>query len=305
MLITGGAGFIGVNLIRSLLPIKGVLRVLDNLSAGKAQDLDNLPAELIVADIRDRQAVDEAMAGAKIVIHLAAHTGVADSVADPHMDMSINVQGTLNLLEAAVSHKIERFIFASTGGAIVGDVDPPVHEEMSPHPVSPYGASKLAGEGYCSAFWGSYGLKTISLRFSNVYGPYSYHKGSVVAKFFRQIQAGEQLSIYGDGEQTRDFLFVKDLCQAIAAAIQVEIPYGQPIQLGTGRETSVNKLVDLMRQTVGRENFPPVTYLPTRPGEVQRNFVAISRARKYLNFSPQTKLIDGLKQTCEWFQKIP
>lgn len=304
-LITGGAGFIGVNLIRTLLPIKGKLRVLDNLSSSDSRDLDSLPVDLAVADIRDRQAVDEAVAGTKVVIHLAAHTGVADSVTDPATDMSINVMGTLNLLEAAVRHKVERFIFASTGGAIVGNVVPPVHEKMSPQPVSPYGASKLAGEGYCSAFWGSYGLKTIPLRFSNIYGPFSYHKGSVVAKFFRQIKASKQLGIFGDGEQTRDFLFVQDVCQAIVAAIQAEVPFGQPIQLGTGRETSVNQLVDLMRQTVEDSNFPPIQYFPARPGEVLRNFVATARAGKYLGFSPQIDLLHGLKQTWEWFQEMP
>ena len=302
-LITGGAGFIGVNLVRALLPVNGKIRVLDNLSSGRAQDLEGLTADLLVGDIRDRQAVDAAMTGVTVVFHLAAHTGVVQSVADPAMDMSINVAGTLNLLEAARHHRVERFIFASTGGAIVGDVNPPVTEEMPPRPLSPYGAGKLAGEGYCSAFWGSYGLRTVILRFSNVYGPYSYHKGSVIAKFFRQARAEKALTIYGDGEQTRDFLYVEDLCQAIMAAMQGDLPYGQPIQLGTGRETSINNLVKLVRQVVGEPGFPPVNYSPPRPGEVQRNFVSIARAREYLNFNPTTELLTGLRYTWDWFQK--
>jgi UDP-glucose 4-epimerase len=216
-----------------------------------------LPVELVVGDIRDRQVVDRVMAGVQVVIALAAHTGVVQSVENPAEDMSINVEGTLNLLEAARRHRVDRFIFASTGGAIVGEADPPVHEEMPPRPLSPYGAGKLAGEGYCSAFWGSYGLKTVPLRFSNIYGPFSYHKGSVIAKFFRQIQTRQELTIYGDGEQTRDFLFVEDLCQAIIAAMTAELPLGQPIQLGTGQETTVNALVHLMRRVVGEPQFPP------------------------------------------------
>jgi UDP-glucose 4-epimerase len=173
---------------------------------------------------------------------------------------------------------------------------------MAPHPISPYGASKLAGEGYCSAFRGAYGLPTISLRFSNIYGPFSYHKGSVIAKFFRQMQLGEPLTVYGDGEQTRDFLYVGDLCQAIGRALEVDLPFGQAIQLGRGRETSINQLVDLLRRVVGRDRFPPVNYALPRPGEVLRNFVATARARQYLDFSPVTDLEAGLQKTWEWFQ---
>jgi UDP-glucose 4-epimerase len=302
-LITGGAGFIGANLIRALAAQGAYLRVLDNLVSGRAEDLEGLPVDLVVGDIRDGQVVEKVMAGIHQVIALAAHTGVVQSVENPAEDMAINVAGTLNLLEAAVRHRVERFIFASTGGAIVGEAAPPVHEEMPPRPVSPYGAGKLAGEGYCSAFWGSYGLRTVPLRFSNIYGPYSYHKGSVVAKFCRQIQAGRDLTIFGDGGQTRDFLFVEDLCQAIGAAMTAALPFGEPIQLGTGRETTINELVLLLRRVVGAEGFPPVVQAPARPGEVQRNFMNIARARKYLNFTPTTDLPAGLKKTWQWFQE--
>lgn len=302
-LIVGGAGFIGSNFIRTLSRTDIKIRVLDDLSSGRAQDLDYLSVELVVGDIRDRQLVDQAMAGVEIVVCLAAHTGVVQSIKNPAADMSVNVAGTLNLLEAAVRHQVDRFIFASTGGAIVGEAEPPVHEQMPPRPLSPYGAGKLAGEGYCSAFWGSYGLKTVPLRFSNIYGPFSYHKGSVIAKFCRQIQTRQELTIFGDGEQTRDFLFVEDLCGAIWRATQAELPFGEPIQLGTGRETTINELVKLLCQVVGEEHFPPVTYDPARPGEVSRNFVSIAKARKYLDFNPPTDLLTGLGKTWEWFQK--
>ena len=301
-LITGGAGFIGVNLVRALTQSARGIRVLDNLSAGRQEDLENLPVELMVGDIRNHQAVDAAMAGVEVVVHLAAHTGVVQSVEEPSLDMSVNVFGTLNVLKAAVRHGVERFIFASTGGAIVGVANPPVHEEMPPCPVSPYGAGKLAGEGYCSAFWRSYGLKTVALRFSNVYGPYSYHKGSVVAKFLRQILAQEELKVFGDGKQTRDFIYVKDLCDAILNAVDADVPFGQPIQLGSGQETSINRLLTLLRITVKPRDFPPVRYVPARNGEVLRNFVSIARAGKYLQFTPRTDLPANLRHTWEWFQ---
>lgn len=301
-LVTGGAGFIGSNLIRCLAASSVRIRVLDNLSAGRREDLAGLDVEFLRGDIRDTEAVDRAVAGVRTVVHLAANTNVVESIKNPEINLDINVRGTFNLLQASVKHGVERFVFASTGGAIVGDVTPPVHEGMAPHPISPYGASKLAGEGYCSAFWGAYGLRTVSLRFSNIYGPFSYHKGSVIAKFLRGVQAGKPLTIYGDGRQTRDFLFVGDLCRGIAGALEAPVPFGQPIQLGSGRETSVNAMVNLMRQVVGNGAFPPVEFAPSRQGEVLRNFVSIARAEKYLGFSPPTDLLSGLQQTWDWFK---
>lgn len=256
ILITGGAGFIGVNLVRALAMREARLRVLDNLSAGQAEDLAGQAVEFVHGDIRNKEDVARAMAGVRTVVHLAAHTGVVNSVEDPEFDLAVNLQGTINLLQEAVHNHVERFVFASTGGAIVGNATPPIHEEMAPRPISPYGASKLAAEGYCSAFWGSYGLKTVSLRFTNVYGPYSYHKGSVIAKFFRKILRSEEITIFGDGEQTRDFVYVGDLCEAIIATLVTELPFGQPIQLGTGEETSINGLVEILRQTVGGGQIP-------------------------------------------------
>ncbi len=303
-LLTGGAGFIGSNLIRLLQERPVGIRVLDNLSAGRREDLDGLNVELLQGDIQDAHVVDRAVAGCSKVIHLAANTNVVESVKNPRINLDTNVLGIFNLLEASVKHGVDRFVFASTGGAIVGDVTPPVHEDMAPHPISPYGASKLAGEGYCSAFHGAYGLPTVSLRFSNIYGPWSYHKGSVIAKFFRCIQQGTPLTVYGDGEQTRDFLFVEDLCRAIVTALDAPVPFGGPIQLGCGRETSINQLLAVMRQIVGDARFPAVEYAPSRPGEVLRNFVSIARAQKLLDFSPSSDLEGGLQKTWEWFQSI-
>jgi len=156
-------------------------------------------------------------------------------------------------------------------------------------------------EGYCSVFWGSYNLKTVALRFSNVYRPYSYHKGSIIPKFFRQILEGRELTVYGDGAQTRDFLYVADLCQVIGTALEADLPWGQAIQLGSGEETTINSLVHLLRGVVGEGQFPAVVYALPRPGEVARNFAAIDQARRVLHFHPQTRLAEGLQETWKWF----
>lgn len=173
--------------------------------------------ELIVGDILDFDLVMKMTQNVDVIVHLAANTGVGPSVEDPKKDMESNVIGTFNMLEAARHNGLKRFVFASSG-APVGECDPPIHEELAPHPVSPYGASKLAGEGYCSSYYRTFGIETIALRFGNVYGPGSTHKNSVVAKFIKQAMQGETLEIYGDGNQTRDFIYIDDLITAILKA---------------------------------------------------------------------------------------
>ena len=231
-LITGGCGFIGLSLLRRLLQDdSNQICIVDNLSTGTRADLaavcsfvERLPGEasaaavqLIVADIGDSQIAQQLAADVDVIVHLAANTGVGPSVEDPRSDCVTNVIGTFNYLEAARLNGVERFVFASSG-APVGEVEPPIHEELAPHPVSPYGASKLAGEGYCSAYYRSFQVNTVALRFGNVYGPGSMHKSSVVAKFIRLAMAGETLEIYGDGSQTRDFIYIDDLVEALMLA---------------------------------------------------------------------------------------
>jgi UDP-glucose 4-epimerase len=300
-LVTGGAGFIGVNLLR-LLATHGVrVRVLDNLVVGRRADLDGLGAELLEGDIRDATVVRRALDGVDVVVHLAAHTRVIESLADPRENFDVNAVGTLNLLEACRQRgDIKRFILASTGGAILGDADPPVHEDMPARPLSPYGAGKLACEGYCSAYFGSYGVPTVALRFSNVYGPYSYQKGSVVAVFFKRILSGEPLVIYGDGSQTRDFLFVTDLCHAVVQAADAECA-GQVFHIASGIETSIG---DLARRMIAiSETKVPIEWKPARAGEVRRNCARIDRARSVLGFAPNTALDAGLRATLQWFRE--
>jgi UDP-glucose 4-epimerase len=301
ILITGGCGFIGQNLIRRSQARGHAVRVLDDLSTGYAEDLRGLDVELMVGSILDRERLRDAAAGVDAIVHLAAHTRVIESLQDPWKNFEINAAGTLAVLSSAAEARVKRMVFASTGGAILGDQEPPVHEEMVPRPLSPYGASKLAGEAYCSAYAGSYDVNTVCLRFSNVYGPYSYRKGSVVAHFFKQILAGEPLVIYGDGRQTRDFLYVDDLCGAVEAAVERDLSGCEIFQVASGQETTIGEVTAEILGVAGRPDHP-IRHEPSRKGEVQRNYARIDRAKRLLGFEPRTRLRDGLQHTWEWFQ---
>ncbi len=319
ILITGGAGFVGINLVRHLIENTGhKITVLDNLSTGNLDLLKEVvdaggkemeyrftpdPGALcfLQMDILQKEAVNEALEGQQAVVHLAAQTGVIPSLEYPVKDAEVNITGTLNLLRASVKHKIETFVFASSA-APLGEQEPPLDEGKVPRPLSPYGASKLAGEGYCSAFYGSFGLNTVVLRFSNLYGPNSFHKGSVVARFIKQVLSGESPVIYGDGGQTRDFLFTGDLCRCIAAVLESgENGAGEVFQLGSGTGTSVNGLVELLREVTGT-SFS-VVHEPERKGEIRYNYTSIEKARKRFGFSPGTDLKTGLALTWQWFKQ--
>lgn len=303
LVITGGCGFIGVNLINYLLKENSGLRivVIDNESLGKRKYLDAFDVKFIHGDIQDKELVLSALEGADAIVHLAADTRVLDSIADPVKNFQVNVVGTFNVLNAVRKHKISLFVNASTGGAILGDVAPPVHENMIPEPISPYGASKLAVEGYCSAYCGSYDIRASSLRFSNVYGPRSFHKGSVVAAFFKNILSKQELNVYGDGTQTRDFVFVEDVCNGIFNALCMGTR--GVFQLGTGLPTSVNKLIELMREVVGGDAEIKVKYNKFRTGEVHATYCDISKAREHLRYNPSTTLGKGLEETWKWFKE--
>jgi UDP-glucose 4-epimerase len=298
VLITGGAGFIGRHLSDYLSTAGNcAVTVIDNESLGDRRHLDLDSVRFIPGDLRNRDDLGAALEGQDAVVHLAADTRVMDSIENPAHNFENNVIGTFNLLELCRELGVRRVVAASTGGAILGDVVPPVHEDMAPQPTSPYGASKLMLEGYLSAYTSSFGMTGCALRFSNIYGPKSFHKGSVVAHFFRRILADEPLVVYGDGSQTRDFLFVGDLVEAIRTAIDSDT--SGSFQLGSGVPTSVNTFLDLMRNVTGREF--EVVYKDFRPGEVRETWCQIDKAREALGFAPATSLEHGLRQTWEWF----
>lgn len=312
VLITGGAGFIGRSLIVRLLELYPSLhiRILDNFSVGARADLESVCSiesiegaaglRVIEGDIRDFSCALSAVEGVDCIVHLAANTGVAPSVENPRFDMESNVMGTLNMLEAARVSGVKKFVFASSG-APAGAVEPPIHEEIAPHPVSPYGASKLAGEGYCSAYYHSFGINTVALRFGNVYGPNSAKKSSVVAKFIKQALSGEICEIYGSGGQTRDYIYIDDLISAIVCAVQRPVG-GEIFQIASGAEVTLLELVEKIKKSLANHGVEiRVTNSDARIGDVLRNYADVSKAREILGWSPEFDLQRGLDQTVEYF----
>ena len=299
ILVSGGAGFIGANLLRRLDPAHEV-RVLDNLLRGRRELLpDDRDVELIVGDIRDPDDVAAAMRDVDLVIHLAAFGSVVESVADPVENYEINVRGTFEMLRGAADAGIERFVFASTGGAIMGDQPPPIDEDSLPWPISPYGASKLCGEAYLHAFAGSFGMRPVALRFANVYGPYSAHKKGVVTRFIRAALAGGTFDIFGDGNASRDFLHVDDLCRGILAAADADLS-DVVVHLASEKETTINELAELIIELADAD--VEIVRHPKRAGEVERNFARADRARQLLAWEPELSLRDGMQDTIEWFR---
>ena len=300
--MTGGAGFVGATLVRRLVEAGRGVRVLDNLTTGDIAHLDGVGAELIEGDIRDAKTLDDALDGIESVVHLAAAGSVVMSVADPGTNFHVNVFGTFQVLDAARRAGIDRTVLASTGGALIGDAKPPVDEHSLPKPISPYGASKLAGEGYAHAFAKVYGLRTIALRFANAYGPWSARKRGAVTTFFRAINAGEPIVIYGDGSASRDYTHVDDICHALELALDSDVPGGTVFHIASGVETTVQALADLCRDAAGVPEHP-IEYRPKRPGEVERNFASYDLARRVLGYAPTISREEGIRSTWRWFQE--
>jgi UDP-glucose 4-epimerase len=298
--VTGGAGFIGSTLTRLLLERGYEVRVFDNLSSGSREHLDGLDVELVLGDVRDLDALRAACDGADAMFHLAAGAGVVDSIENPIDNFDLNARGTLLALWAAKNAGLRRFVFSSSN-APLGDNAYPASEDKPVAPLSPYGAGKATGEAYCSAFHGAYGFEAVAVRFSNAYGPRSGRKSNVIPLFIRQIMAGETLTIYGDGTQTRDFVFVSDLANGLIRAAEAPGVGGEIFQLASGVETSLNDLVAMLAEVSGRQ--PEVQHEPPRAGEIQRNYSLVDKARERLGHAPEVALADGLARTWEWFQR--
>ena len=304
ILITGGCGFIGANLVKMLAGSNHKLTVYDNFSRGKASYLDNkLDLEIIEGDIRDEKLIQQASVGKDVIVHLAAYGSVVESVQSPEENYSVNVFGTFSVLQAAKTADVKKVVFASTGGALIGNALPPVNEQSVPRPISPYGASKLAGEGYCCAFANSYDMSIIALRFANVVGPVSWHKKGAVTAFFKAILDQKPIVIYGDGSATRDFLYVTDLCRGICSAINADKDRFNVYHLASGNEVSVSDLAKLVIKVAGVPEHP-VIYEPKRKGEVEKNFANYELANTELGFSPEYDLEQALVETWDWIQKV-
>src|SRR5262252_244486 len=300
VLVTGGAGFVGATLVRRLVASGYRVRVLDNLTTGDAAHLAGVDAELVKGDILDAGTLDDALAGLGAIIHLAAARSVIGSVRDPVANFEANVLGTFSVLDAGRRNGVAHVVLASTGGALIGDATPPVDERSLPKPLSPYGASKLAGEGYAHAFAESYGMRTVALRFANVYGPWSAHKRGAMTLFFRAIQAGEPIVIYGDGSASRDYTHVEDIARALELALDRDVPGGTVLHIASGVETTMAELARLCCDAAGAPDHP-VEYRPRRAGEVGRNFASYDLAKQLLGYVPSISREDGIRSTWRWF----
>jgi UDP-glucose 4-epimerase len=305
-LVTGGAGFIGSNLVDSLVEHGARVVVLDDLSTGRRSNLAaalGAGIDLVEGDVRDAAAVRSAftLAEPDVVFHLAAQIDVRRSIADPRFDLDVNVGGTIQMLDAAREAEVERFVFASTGGAIYGEGDGrelPLDETAEAAPGAPYGQSKLSAEGYVGLNSRLYGLAVVSLRLANVYGPRQDPLGEagVAAIFSGELLDGRTPTVFGDGLQTRDYVYVGDVVEAFRLAADADA--GGVFNIGTGAETTVYEVGRAVAAASGREFEPE--YAPARLGEVRRIAIDPSRAASELGWEPRTALADGLGRTVDW-----
>ena len=302
-LVTGGAGFIGSNLVDALVARGDEVTVLDDLSTGKRENLGEAlgnGAQLEVVDVRDAGAVSLLVSRTKpeVIFHLAAQIDVRKSVADPAHDADINVEGTINVLGAAHAHGVPRIVNTSSGGAIYGEGRQiPAPEDHPSAPEAPYGLSKWCAEQYCEIFTRMHGLSTVSLRYGNVYGPRQDPLGEagVIAIFCGKLLDGGKATIFGDGEQTRDYVFVDDVVDANLRAADSDVT--GPINIGLGQQKSVLDIVEVLNAHA--DNGFDVEHAPERPGEVQRIALDHSRAREELGWDPKVELEEGLKRTLD------
>ncbi len=315
-LITGGCGFIGLNLVKYLLSIDEInnIKIIDNMSVGKSRDITKILSQINIglnyveikeADIEDWFIIEHLMKDIDYVVHLAAVSGVRTSVDNPNYSFNTNVIGTFRLLEVARKSNVKKFIFASSGAA-VGDHKPPINEELPSRPVSPYGATKLAGEGLCTSYYHSFGLETISLRFSNVYGSFSHRKESLVAKLAKRILNNEEFNVYGDGKQTRDFIHVDDLIRAIRLCINIDNIGGEVFQLCTNVEKSVNDVVSTVCSMMRKKGFKDsinIKYVDEKTGDLKTNYADNTKIYKCLNWVPRVDFKRGISSTLDWLIK--
>ncbi|MCK4244295.1 MAG: SDR family oxidoreductase [Candidatus Omnitrophica bacterium] len=306
-LVTGGAGFIGCNLVRRLVALGKKVRVFDNFSTGKRENLRDIlyrKIELIEGDLRDLACVMEATKKVKIIFHEAALPSISRSVIAPNTTNDVNITGTLNLLQAARANGVKRLIYASSSSVYGNSPELPKDEEMTTEPISPYAVSKLAGEGYCQAFRHIYGLETIILRYFNIFGPYqdptSEYSG-VIAKFINAFLDSTPLTVYGDGEQSRDFTYVDDVVEAnLAAASCSADNSGEIFNVAAGKMVTLNRMIEILKALFKQE--PKVIYTDPRPGDVRHSLANVSKLKEKLNFVAKIPFEEGLKRTVKWYK---
>ena len=305
-LLTGGAGFIGSHIVKRLVGEGAVVRVVDNLSTGQVARLENLRCsiEYVEADLADNLVSDEVVKDVDYVLHQAAIPSVQRSVCDPIGTNRANVTATLNLLESCRKAKVRRFVYAASSSAY-GDTEVlPKSEEMPPNPLSPYALQKLAGEHYCKLYYSLYGLETVCLRYFNVFGPgqdpHSEYS-AVIPKFISKLLINEPITVYGDGEQSRDFTYVENVVDANLLALQATKACGKVLNVGCGERITLNTLIQLLEEIVGVK--AKVSYSAPKPGDVRQSLADINLARRLLEYEPKVMVKEGLRRTVEAFVK--
>jgi UDP-glucose 4-epimerase len=305
VLVTGGAGFFGSHLTGALLAAGCAVSVLDNLSTGHLRNLDKVKNQISFyqGDIRDPETVNKATAGCDTIFHLAAMVSVPQTIAEPLESARINDLGTLHIFEAARRTRAKRVVFASSSAVYGDDPQLPKREDMNPKPLSPYAVQKLSGEYYAHLYHKLYGIKTTSLRLFNVFGPRqdpSSPYSGVISIFMSKALSKTPPSIYGDGSQRRDFVYVKDVVNAGLLAANADNVAGISINVGTGRSIDINRLWDMICQMTGIELKPQ--YTAPRPGDIPASVADIQRLESVLDYRPRYDFAEGLQQTFEWYK---
>jgi len=306
-LVTGGAGFIGSNIVKKLLENGELVRVVDNFSTGKKENieefLDNPNFELIEGDLTNLDVCRKSVEGVDFVLHQAAIPSVQRSVDDPLKSNNANINGTLNMLIASRDAKIKRFVYAASSSAYGDNPQLPKKEDMPVMPISPYALTKYVGERYCQIFWNIYGLPTICLRYFNVFGPKQYPKSqyaAVIPNFISAFLRNESPVIYGTGEQSRDFTFVENVVEANISAVNCKKGNGEVLNIACGGETSLNELVDYLKEITGKNI--EADRRKERQGDVLHSKADILKSGEIIGYSPKIQLKEGLKKTFDWYK---
>lgn len=310
ILVAGGAGFIGSHIVEALLETGAEVTVLDNLFTGRMSNLErftgNKDFHFIKGDVRNADQVRVAVRNVDAVFNDAAIVSVRMSIENPLLVNEVNVNGTLNLLKASLDSEVKRFVQASSASVYGDSKSLPIVEETPPKPISPYAVSELAAENYARAFHEVYGLETVCLRYFNVYGPrqsYSPYTGAITI-FMNQLMSNEPVTIFGDGEQTRDFVYVEDVASANLLALTKKEVAGEVFNIATGIGTSVNTLVKTLKDIVGKSSMK-LLRTESKPGEIKHSVASIEKAGRILDYKPVFSIETGLKQLVRWFTSKP